>query len=410
MAVHTVFRDYPACVVADLIDRLSAWVGPGRVARIHVERNLRAVERAPDGPEDLIPRLVVVTAPRLVDRTAWILASYPRPRTPAMLALHGVPGSLDLPGPTLVLHGASSQSRLVADWLRHHTTGDTPLVADMMPMVAFDAVARLFSGGDTQPSAKPLSPIHERVLKGLLAGEAVLRTAAAGGPITVERQDYRSIYDHLRLAATQAADAAIEPLSAAMVARANAYLLHGAAASVTPTTRPDGKADPVPRQITRRELTDLGNVRGETLRGLVAWLHELGESGLAEFKTLGTNRPLRKEDPWPSGDREVLAAILLPWTAKQVRTHFGRLHSEGLITGTRAGDNQPWVYQLPEALETADSPFRSLPKPDEIEDRAAPAGPSVGANRNPNAVVSSEKNAAAGPQAHHQGDPHAEAE
>lgn len=376
MPVHVVFRDYPVWVVAEIFTRLAAWVGPKHTVYVHSDRDLRLLEQAlVESTEANVPRLVLLTDPKLLERTGWILASLrstalDRPRaTPALVTSQRTDGHRDMPGPTLMLHGSSPQVRLSGQWL------DNGQPIEPFPLPPYpkelngDAVNRLFQSVEPGPGRPPLRLLDKQVLRGLLAGAAVLRHSGTGRPtdlLAVGLEDYQTIYDPIRQTGTQSADAAFEPLTLFMVQRANVYLKVRAAKEADQQPQLGSHDTPPDRRITRRELADLGNVRGRTVRTLVQDLYAMGEQGLAGFKLLGTNRRLRDTDTWPASVPEALAGLLLEWSVKQVRTHFGRLHDDGFITGSRSSDNQPWVYQLPEALEFSDSPFKSLPPPDTL--------------------------------------------
>lgn len=405
--VHLVFRDYPVWLIAEFYARLVRWVGPGHAVYLHSERDLRLLEEKLGGHDtDTPPRLVLLTDPKLIERVSWILASRrPDPATgtratPALLTTQPAPGRGDLPGPVLSLDGSSSQVQLATSWLDAGRPFDPFPAEGLAPGVSFGHLDEVFGASARHPGRRPLRHPDKQVLQGLLAGAAFLRLSRTQVPaeITVGWEDYRAVYDPLRLVATQPADAAFEPLTLFMVRRANVYLgLRSAKEAARPAV-PDTQATSSNRRVTRRELADLGNTRGRTVRALVKELYATGEQGLADFKTLGTNRPLTDTDPWPASDPGALAGVLLGWTVKQVRTHFERLHAEGFVTGSRGSANQPWVYQLPEALADPDSPFKALPPPDTLElPPPAPACPPPRADRTPWPGGDSGRNTPVGP-------------
>ncbi|HEX4607169.1 MAG TPA: hypothetical protein VH092_03105 [Urbifossiella sp.] len=401
--VHVVFRDYPPWVVAQLYSRYAACSGPKGAVYVHAERDLRALElRCSDNDTTCRPGLVLLTAPKLATRTAWLLSGVSRAvddspaATPVLLTTLAAGGHHDCPGPSITLHGASPELSRTMHWL----DGGPPLppLATTGRRVAFDALAPLFRTGDGGADRPTLRLPDKLVLRGLLAGAALWRRpdAAAGGTLAVGVEDYRAVFDPLRDAATQSGDAPFDPLALAMVRRANLFLSLRAGGGTRPGSH-DGATAPE-RGITRRELIDLGNTRGVTLRVLVQHLRDRGAEGLAHFKTLGTARPLGRGPDWPADTVAGMAALLLEWSVKQVRTHFERLHAGGLVTGRRAAPNQPWVYQLPEGLETPRSAVGFLPTPDELERLlAAPACPAPGADRTPWPGGDSGRNTPGGP-------------
>lgn len=401
--VHVVFRDYPPWVVAQLFSRFAACAGPKGAVYVHAERDLRALElRCSDNETTCRPRLVLLTAPKLATRTAWLLSGVSRAAddspaaSPVLMTALPAGGDHDCPGPTITLHGASPELSRTMRWL----DGGPPLppLATTGGRVAFDALAPLFRTGDGDADPPPLRLPDKLVLRGLLAGAAFWRRpdAAADGSLAVGAEDYRAVFDPLRSAATQPGDAPFDPLALAMVRRANLFLSLRAATGARPGSH-GGAPAPEPA-ITRRELVDLGNTRGHTLRALVQHLRDRGAEGLAHFKSFGTVRPLGPDATWPTDTVAGLAALLLEWSVKQVRTHFDRLHAGGLVTRRRSAPNQPWVYRLPEGLETPRPAVGSLPTPDELERLpAAPVCPGTGPDRTPWPGGDSGRNAPVGP-------------
>src|SRR5581483_10591163 len=195
------------------------------------------------------------------------------------------------------------------------------------------------------------------------------------GLIPVELQDYRVVYKALQSTTTQPAGESFDPLVLAMVNRANAYLLMKAQEKEKKLARADAPVGAVEdeRTITRREIADLGNTRGKTVERLLHFLLQQGPEGVRIFCSIGTTRVIKEQDGLPSREYRELAKLLLTWGPKQTRTRFAFLHSKGLITAEREAANQPWVYELPEALANATSPFRSLPEPEELERGVATA-------------------------------------
>ncbi len=232
-------------------------------------------------------------------------------------------------------------------------------------------------------NARPESPLGLRdrqILKGLLAGAALVQKGLENGTdLLAELEVYRAVYNALKSPATQPVDEAFDPLTLAMVRRANVFLAMKAKSEEPKVARADAGIGPdqEPRTITRREIADLGNIRGETVKRLVEFLLQQGAEGLKKFCTIGTNRAIEKMEGWPLQDVQQLVRLLLPWGPKQVRTRFAHLQAQGLITAERAAANQPWIYRLPEALSSTNSPFRSLPKPDDLERGAIAAGKEV---------------------------------
>eukprot|EP00913_Durusdinium_trenchii_P013432 g12613.t1 len=117
--------------------------------------------------------------------------------------------------------------------------------------------------------------------------------------------------------------------------------------------------------VTRREIADLGNVRGGLIQQIIDLLRSVPD-GYGVFHRMGLVRQPPPEREFKRSEPQTLTAILRPWSQKQVRNQFVALHKSGLITGERETGNAPWQYRLPEALDTATSPFASLPEADEL--------------------------------------------
>lgn len=373
LPVAVVFRDYGTALVAEVFRRIKEWVGSKHVVHINCERDLRNFELllARCG-ESESPRLVLLTHSKLIERTGWILSKNQRGSTseakslPTLLALQQKLGSDNFPGLSLKLHGASSQTRLITQWLDVDKPFE-PFPEPPFPQgVNFDAVQELFPPDETISARRPLPFFDKIVLKALLAGAALIRTPAglrSSGPLLVGEEDYGTIHAAIQLTSTQNADAVFEPLAHFMVARANVYIKNRDAIEAKPKPPTEAPLASSDRRITRRELADLGNPSSHTIKELLAELHRMGPEGLDDFKKLGTKHGLHKEWQWPPTAPETLPNLLHEWSPKQVRTHFERLLKEGFITGSKTAGNQSWVYQLPEAMSKPDSPFKSLPKP-----------------------------------------------
>ncbi len=112
--------------------------------------------------------------------------------------------------------------------------------------------------------------------------------------------------------------------------------------------------------ISRREVADLGNVRSRLVRQLVEWLKQ-GAGGYEWYCRMGLVHEPPDRDAWLTASVASLVANLRPWSVKQVRTHFDRLHRDGLITAEREHENGPWRYELPEEFSDSLNPFHDLP-------------------------------------------------
>jgi hypothetical protein len=323
-------------------------------------------------------RLVLLVDAKQLARTCWLLdiqrndsESDGQP-SPAVFSCQNATTAGDIPGATLVLHGYSPQVKSLEAWLQHGSSWNS-LPPDLAPTaIRFDHRLSPLVVNQVIDQESPLSLRERQILKGLLVGAALVRKTQEYGDdglILVELQDYRVVYKALQSTTTQPAGDSFDPLVLAMVRRANAYLLMKAQEKENKRARADAPTGAVEeeRTITRREIADLGNTRGKTVERLLNFLLQQGPEGVAIFCSIGTTRVIKKEDGWPSRDNPELAKLLLTWGPKQTRTRFAFLQAKGLITAEREAANKPWVYGLPEALANPASPFRSLPKPEELE-------------------------------------------
>lgn len=377
LPVHVVFQDFPEPIVGEVIRRFTDLVGRETVLLVHEPRHLRLLEAAPEKI-----RLVLLFDAALFARCTWLLEMNRRtdsnelPPSPALITLQSRRLRDQGPGPTLVLHGYSPEVRSLTHWL------ETDEVCVGLPQVttrrrvAFDEVSALMSPTTDGRLAPPLSFRERQILKGLMAGAALIRSENPDAPpdrLQVTLADYHAVHGPLQKASVQPVDEAFDPLAVAMVQRANALLEmreREGTHKIAQTGPGNGTDESNSSLVTRREILDLGNTRGETVRKLVSFLQSQGEWGHKVFCSLGTMRPLRSGTDWPPGDARALASLLLPWTEKQVRTHFHRLYDqEKLITATPPSGRIPWVYRLPESLGNPNSSFGKLPAPAELERR-----------------------------------------
>lgn len=148
------------------------------------------------------PRLVLLTDPRLFDRTCWILESHrqtgssPLPPSPALFTALRARVGCGGPGQVLVLHGCSPQVRVTTTWLEGGDTLGPVLPVPTPTEVEFGRLEQLF-GSDGEGQHRPLRLPDKQVLRGLLAGAALLRssgTTPPAGPLAVVVEDYRAVY------------------------------------------------------------------------------------------------------------------------------------------------------------------------------------------------------------------------
>jgi len=372
--VHIVFQDYPAPLIAELFRRHIAWVENKAVVSVFGLNDFRQLS---ESLEKI--RLVLLFDPKLLVKTCWLLDLHRKPGlsgrkpSPVLFTSQTAAVAGEVPGGSLVLHGCSPQVKSLEAWLDSDTPWEKSLPELALPAISFDPPQlELLPDLTAHPTLQVLGFREREILRSLLIGAAVCRRVQVGVPdnqLRVNHQDYQAVHKALQSAATRTADEHFDPLALAMVSRANAYVLMKTHQQEKRTVRTDGTDDAASdeRNITRREITDLGNIRGQTVQSLLDYLLQQGKAGLQVFSTIGTNRRLKENDDWPYRDATQLAKLLLPWGPKQTRTRFEALQTQGLITASRAAANQPLMYRLPESLSNPASPFRLLPEPAVLE-------------------------------------------
>jgi hypothetical protein len=223
-----------------------------------------------------------------------------------------------------------------------------------------------------QAHAPFLSRLRDRqVLQSLLIGAALVRSLRQDceGPtdVTLSAEDYQLVRSLLQTPAVVAADETYDPLAADMVGRANVFMsvkYADYAENDNPFYSGGWDSDrgnrPGRELITRRELTDLGNVRSRMVRQLIGFLQRQAD-GYERFGRMGLARQPPDGHAWARAAVDDLIGYLRPWSAKQVRTHFDELRRAGMITAERPRSNGPWCYKLPEELTGRSAAFRGLP-------------------------------------------------
>ena len=375
-----VYRYFAADVLSALWRFHLRHVGPQKVHHVGREHDVRQLET---GAENF--QLVLVSRPRLYSAVAWAVllrVGFPGAR-PAIFCQFPDCDPDEDPAVTLVLHGRGEESEKVSDYLRAHDCSDGEQRSFQFsgPMVVDPVVERAIENS--------LQRRRDRqVVRNLIAGECVLRSSSSPRGATESFQGsiepYRRVYELLQRPVVRATDEPFDPLTRDMVNRANAYLMfqrtsmqkNPRRARLDGSDRNSDGGDRTQRErrITRRELADLGNTKGRTVRRLIECL--LGrDDGYRVFRGLGGPNASRKHESWPSRDPKELAKLLIPWSEKQVRDHFHRLYQLNLITAERAGANKPWQYDVPETLVDGDSVFRRLPRPETLSAGDFPPSP-----------------------------------
>ena len=209
-----------------------------------------------------------------------------------------------------------------------------------------------------------------RIAGGLVEGAALLRTATqrTDGDLQTTMTDYEYVRGLLCSTCVKPNRELCDPFTATMVNRANVYLsvkLGNDRRTPFRVEDDDGyrrsRAVSLKRDsITRRELADLGNRHSRLLTRLIEYLKGVND-GYDRGTQLGFNRGGISERDWERLSARELAGGLMPWSPKQVRTHFDYLMKRGLVTVRREQANGPILYEIPEELTNVQSPFTALP-------------------------------------------------
>jgi hypothetical protein len=288
-------------------------------------------------------------------------------RSPPFLCSAG-PGDVEEdPGATLVLRGDGPEQLAVAQWLLT-VESDCPTWSTIpagMNIQANPALGTVLSALTTAG----LGGLRNReVFQALLAGAAVtrsLREVSISPSLTINLDDYELVRRLLQSHIVHGADEAYNPLAADMAGRANVFL---AVKCGVGSSNPFASGDPVvddaqrpPRElVTRREVSDLGNVRSRMVWQLVEFLQSQPD-GFERFCRMGLVRRPPDHEAWRRAEVGDLVACLRSWSAKQVRTHFDLLCRTGMLTAEWEHPNGPWRYGLPEELTIRSTAFGGLP-------------------------------------------------
>jgi hypothetical protein len=276
------------------------------------------------------------------------------------------------PGATLVLRGDSAEQLAVAQWLLT-AESNQPNWSAIPSGINIQADPALGAAPSALTTAGPGGPRNLEVLEALLAGATVaqsLRDVPVGPSLTTNLEDYELVRQLLQARVVAGADETYDPLAADMVGRANVFLaVKNGIDSGNPFAGGDPAVNDVPRPprelVTRREISDLGNVRSRMVRRLVEFLQRQSD-GYERFRRMGLVRRPPEDNAWRSAGVNDVIAYLRPWSAKQVRTHFEQLRRAGMIAAEREHENGPWQYVLPEDLTNRSSAFRGLPSTEDI--------------------------------------------
>ncbi len=363
------FQDYPAPVLCGLWQYLACAVESSAVVHARGQADVR---RLPENLEEV--RLVFVHSPKHYIGTQWAVqmeqpghqGEHPRP---AVFAQANASDLDEDPGATLVLRCNTREREQVTSWLLNEscrlpdwTSGFTisPAEANATLVAVDSALDRLRHHLREQ-----------RVLRGLLAGTALLQTlghANQANDVPHGIDDAMASIRALLLSPVVIpVDEPWDSLAIEMVNRANVYLavrFGGDSSERNPFYVPDrgyrfSDSQPPRPMITRREIADLGNSRSGMVRRLIEYLKRI-DNGYEMYERMGHTRRVAPRAGWHRGSADSLASSLLTWSAKQVRSHFDRLQRSGYIVAERPRPNGPWLYKLPEELTAYNNPYQRL--------------------------------------------------
>jgi hypothetical protein len=372
------FDGFPAPALCQLWRYCIRYVGPDAVHHVRTQADVRKLAKVVNSV-----RLVVVYSPRLCTAASWVIqmsgvASERRAAQPALFCTAERAEMDEAPGPALVLRGDDNDSVALAQWLST-TENEGPDWAAIPPELIIQRNpvldATILTANSSPGGSGALR--SRAVLQGLLAGATMTR-AMEEAPVTTNPttslEDYESVRRLLQSRIVAGVDEAFDPLAADMVSRANVYM---DVRRTVGSNNPFGGSDMLiedgqrpPRElVSRRELSDLGNVRSRMVRRMIEFLQQQPD-GHERYRRLGLVGRAPQRDGWRGAEINGLIARLRPWSSKQVRTHFDRLQRTGMIAAKREQPNGPWRYGLPEDLTRRSSAFGWLPSPQDITARS----------------------------------------
>ena len=223
------YHDFPAPVLCQIWQYCTRYAGSREVRHIRTPADARKLA---DHVSDT--RLALAYNARLCNPAAWAIQMAPgaegqQSSRPALFCCGGCDTPENDPSASLLLRGDSREQVLVTQWLST-TAPDTPdweIVPPAMTVQAVPALERLFSA-NRQNEVGLNCRRDQQVLQALLVGAALIRTLQQDGlvvaPLIVSMEDYELVRRLLQTTLVAAADDAYDPLTAAMVNRANLFL------------------------------------------------------------------------------------------------------------------------------------------------------------------------------------------
>lgn len=372
------FTESSAALDAELWHYFTQFAGSDRVWHVFSQADIRGLRKAFS-----YQRLVVVHAPRLFERVAWVVRTQHSTISarPALFS-RSVPDSADaIPLPFLVLRNSADESSALSRWIMagYPEGASLPFGLPQSSTTLHPDLHDLTTPGQSPNLQHPRNLPDCQLLTALLFGASLMRNVEQSHDPSESQvcgpQEYERVRRLLQSPNVARAAESVDPLAVDMVNRANVFLeLKQEPEFVHTHPSLSNFGDPIHRQrgsrtghelVTRPEIADLGNIRSRLVREIVKYLRELPE-GFENYTRMGLIRQSPPYSQFAETEIPRLTSILRSWSAKQVRTQFDALRKSGLISGEREAGNGPWQYRLPEQIELSASPFRCLPPVSEV--------------------------------------------
>lgn len=373
--VSVVFRDFPYPLLSHLWARATRFLPTEQIAEIWTHVDIQQLKLKPHSV-----RVVLLHPGNRQTLTGHMLDWWVEQRRdgssplPSSLSTHHQ-RSAETPAAAVTAQCDDDQNKELEAWLRLNNP-PTKIPFEGLE-IALQVDSRQLRNAIQQADKSQSLTIRDiNILIGLMNGVAINEASQKwqpGQPIPpLVPRHYSEVHTLLNSPPFHTVDQPFDELTHQMIATANLYL-QGLVSKTTnqPTaagsrsgsvsTVQETKSISRPRQITRRELADLGNPRSAIAKELYERLRSNGKGGV--LQQAGSERRqsyLRRQDsPDPPES-------MPSWTYKMVRTRFDRLQEEGLIETRRAVGNGALEYLIPEELSNRRSAFSTLPTPEEV--------------------------------------------
>ena len=168
------YRYFGADVLGALWHRHLQDVGPNRGLHVRCERHLRQIETLVEQLD-----LILVSRPRLYMPVVWtvLLRAQGTLARPAIFCQFADRDPDDDPGATVVIHGRHGEPEKISHYLaKHRSSALRPLASRIIESVSFDPIML-----DMVHASLPRQR-DRNIVRSLLAGECILRSAASCEP------------------------------------------------------------------------------------------------------------------------------------------------------------------------------------------------------------------------------------